>query len=38
MYQPPISCSLVAGTINPGGWCEHYEADNRKMAILGLTP
>ncbi len=25
-FQPPKGCSVVAGDINPRGWCKLYEA------------
>lgn len=25
-FQPPKGCSVVAGDINPKGWCKLYEA------------
>lgn len=26
MFQPPMSCSTVAGKISSQGWCKYYEA------------
>lgn len=28
MFRAPDKCTLVEGTISPGGWCKHYEAIN----------
>ncbi len=27
-FQPPNACSIVAGTINPEGWCVAYAPKN----------
>ena len=27
-FEPANSCELVEGTINPDGWCEHFEREH----------